>query len=102
MQTFWKISFLCHEVQSKNGGSLSTSFQLCFYLYLENIERDKGKIEKRIRKTFYQGVYPIPKSKLKQLKKHFIYKMGVMWEEGYEEYDIINIDLIKNQINCLE
>ena len=106
---FLVLSFEINSMNAKKSyGDLDAQSQIKItfdnndYIYLNNIERDKGKTDKRMRKTFYQGVYPIPKAKLKQLRKHFIYKLGVMWEEGYEEYDIINIDLIQNQIKCLE
>lgn len=71
------------------------------YIYLENLERDKGKINKEDEYTIYQGVFPISKSKQKDLKKNDLFKVGIVWEEGYEEYEIFNIDLIRNQLNCL-
>ena len=106
---FLVLNFRINSLNAKKSygdldkqSKIKITFENGEYIYLENIERDKGKVEKREGRTSYHGVYPIPKAQTKQLKKHFIYKMGVMWEEGYEEYDIINIDLIKNQIKCLE
>lgn len=71
------------------------------HIYLENIERDKGSVDRKTKQTRYQGVYALNRQELKTLQKHDIYNIGIMWEEGYEEYDVHNIDLIKNQINCL-
>ncbi|NNE26193.1 MAG: hypothetical protein HKN09_05070 [Saprospiraceae bacterium] len=106
---FLVLDFYINSLNAKKSyGDLDAQSQIKIsfdneeYIYLENIERDRGRVDRRGGKTEYQGVYPIPKSKLKQLRKHFIYKMGVMWEEGYEVYNVINIDLIKNQISCLE
>ena len=41
------------------------------------------------------------KSDFDMLAKHELDKLGIVWAQGYEEYEVSNIDLIKNQINCL-
>ncbi len=85
----------------EQGAKIKLQFDKKNYLYLENIERDKGKVNRTEKHTLYQGSFPISKAKIKELKKNDIFKLGVIWEEGYEEYEVINIDLIKNQLNCL-
>ena len=72
------------------------------YIYLENIERDRGKVRRTAKQTKYTGTFALDKDDIKSLKKHAIDKIAVLWEEGVEEYQIQNIDLIKQQLNCLE
>jgi len=50
----------------------------------------------------YQVLYLLEKSEYKRLAKMEINNLGIMWSSGYEKYDIYNIDVIMNQINCLE
>ncbi|MBT8190069.1 MAG: hypothetical protein KJO29_06540 [Bacteroidia bacterium] len=83
------------------GARLKIGFVNSQNLYLENIERDRGLVDRNRKTTSYQGVFRISKSKFKDLRKSNILTMGLFWEEGYEEYEIINVDLIKNQLNCL-
>ncbi len=72
------------------------------HIYLENIERSRGKVRKSDNYTLYYGTYAISKDNMNMLKKHSIDKITVLWEEGIETYEIQNIDLIKNQLNFLE
>lgn len=72
------------------------------HIYLQNIERDRGKVRRTSKKTTYTGTYAVDKDDLKKLKKHSIDKITVLWEEGVEEYQVQNIDLIKQQLICLE
>ncbi len=72
------------------------------FIYLENIERDKGKVNRNRDFTLYQGVFALENYKVKALKKHRIVRIGLIWEEGYQEYNIQNSGLIQNQLECLE
>jgi len=71
------------------------------HLYLKSIERDRGKVRKNLQRTTYVGTYAISSADIDLLKKHSIDKVTVLWEEGVEEYEIVNVDLIKNQLGCL-
>ena len=71
------------------------------YIYLENVERDKGKVNRNRDYTIYQGVFALDNYKTKTLRKSGILKIGLIWEEGYQEYNIQNHSLIQNQLNCL-
>lgn len=71
------------------------------HLYLENIERARGKVRRNAKQTTYTGTYAITKDNMVLLRKHSIDKITVLWEEGVEEYHLQNIDLVKNQLNCL-
>ncbi len=71
-------------------------------IYLQNIARDRGKVRKSKKNTSYTGTYALDKEDIKALKKTAISTITVLWEEGVEEYEIQNIDLIMNQLNCLD
>lgn len=71
------------------------------HVYLENIERSRGKVKRSDRYTTYTGTYAISNNNVSILKKHSMDKITVLWEEGVETYEIQNIDLIKNQLKFL-
>lgn len=71
------------------------------HIYLENIERDRGKVKKSADYTIYTGTYALTKESSNALRKNSIDKITVLWEEGVEEYEIQNINLVKNQLKCL-
>ena len=91
-QTYGKLAF---------DSKIKLTFLNDDYTYLQNIEQDKGKLNRKEQQTIYKAVYPIDKSKTKLLRKNYIKKIGVIWEEGFQEYNVINIDLISNQLTCL-
>jgi len=70
-------------------------------IYLENIERDKGRVNRNRDFTLYQGVFAIENYKIKTLKKHQIVRIGLIWEEGYQEYNIQNSSLVQYQLACI-
>ncbi len=72
------------------------------HIYLMNIARDRGKVRKSKKSTSYTGTYALDKDDIKALKKTSISTITVLWEEGVEEYEIQNIDLLKNQMNCID
>ncbi len=59
-----------------------------------------GKIEPYTGYTKYRIVYEINRGDIKALKCEYIDKIGIFWTSGYEEYDIYNVDLLKNQLEC--
>ncbi len=50
----------------------------------------------------YQVLFLLEKSEYKMLQKSEVNNMGLMWSSGYEKYDVYNIDVLMNQIACLE
>lgn len=103
------IEFKINSTRAKtNYGNLEKNVKIKVnmmnnnHIYLTSIERDRGKVKKNQQRTTYTGTYAISKSDRDLLKKHSMDKVTVLWEEGVEEYEIINVDLIKNQLNCLD
>ncbi len=71
-------------------------------VFLENILNDQGIRDTKKNKITYQAIFPIKKGDLKLLKKNELDKIGVLWNGGFEEYDIYNIDFIMKQYECLK
>ncbi len=71
-------------------------------VFLENVLNDTGENDLKNNKLIYRAVFPVNKSDLKILKKHEIDKIGVLWNGGFEEYNIYNIDFFIRQYDCLK
>jgi len=82
----------------EKGGKIKVRLMNKDHLYLENIERSRGKVKRNDKHTIYIGTYAINKSNVNMLKKHNIDRITVLWEEGVEEYEVQNIDLVRNQL----
>ncbi len=105
---FLQIRFKINSANAKkNYGDLEKASKIKVTLsdrstlYIENLDRERGKTNKKEGFTIYNGTYALNKDKVKEMKKHGIDNIAVLWEEGYEEYQIINTDLVKNQLSCL-
>ncbi len=86
----------------EKGSKLKITFDDGEHIYVENIERDRGTAKRSKGITNYKGIYPLDGFDTKELSKKVISLIGVVWEEGYQEYEVQNFNLIKNQINCLK
>ena len=71
-------------------------------VFLENILDDTGVKNPKNNKIIYKAVFPVNKGDLSILKKHEIDKIGVLWNGGFEEYNIYNIDFFMRQYECLK
>jgi len=86
----------------EKGGKIKVTLTNKDHIYLENIERSRGKVRRSDKFTKYIGTYAINKTNSNLLRKSGIDKITVLWEEGVEEYEIQNLDLVRNQLNHLE
>jgi len=86
----------------EKGGKIKVTLMNKDHVYLENIERSRGKVRRTDKYTTYTGTYAINKTNMNTLKKQYIDKITVLWEEGVEEYQVQNVDLVLNQLNYLE
>ncbi len=71
-------------------------------IYIPNPQNTTGKLEPYTANTVYQLILPLDKGNGKALQKAEIDKIGIMWSSGYEEYEILHVDRVKNQINCIQ
>jgi hypothetical protein len=52
--------------------------------------------------TLYNCVFEIEKNARKTLKETYVDKVGIMYSSGFEEYTIYKVDMILNQLNCID
>ncbi len=71
-------------------------------VYCTSMIQNSGTIEPYTGNTLYTGVFEIEKDDLSNLKDNFLDNIGVIWSSGYEQYNIFNVDFLKNQLECLE
>lgn len=86
----------------EKGSQIKVTFLNKEHVYMENIERDRGKATRSKKYTTYKGIYPLDGTDVKELTKNPIEKIGIVWEEGYQEYEVQNTDLLMNQMHCLK
>jgi len=70
--------------------------------YLFSASNVAGSFIPDSNKVSYQAVFTVNKSEYKLLKKSEVDNIGIMWSSGYEKYDVYNVDLVMNQLACLE
>ena len=71
------------------------------FVSLYNLKTNEGRIDPYTGYTIFSAQYAIGKQEMKKLRTSEMDKMRVMWSTGFEDYDVYNIDLLINQINCL-
>lgn len=106
---FLELQIRIHSINARRSfGKIKAGERMKVYLingqyfYTENSEKDKGRVSRDEGISYYRIKLALEKDDIKSLKKHFVDKIGIMWEKGYQEYEIHNIDLIKNQLNCIK
>ena len=51
--------------------------------------------------TYYQVLYPLTTDDIGALEKIPLDTLGMMWSSGFESYDIYDVDVLMQQINCI-
>lgn len=70
-------------------------------LTLYNQANDKGRIDAYSGHTVFTARYPIGRDDLRKLEQAELDKIRVLWITGYEDYEIIYTDCIRDQLACL-
>ncbi|GAA5222264.1 hypothetical protein [Membranihabitans marinus] len=70
-------------------------------LTLHNASESRGQYDESANKYIYKMVYPIDHRQEKILSKHPIDKIYIIWESGFESYEIYNVSFFQNQLQCL-
>lgn len=52
--------------------------------------------------TRYDVAYAVDYKIINELKKHPLDKVRLVWSTGYEDYPVYNVDVLKDQVICLE
>ncbi len=107
--TFLLLHFKINSENAKHaygnlnkGAQVKLTFDNKEHIYLENIERDRGSAQRSKKYTTYKGIFPVDKGKMKDFQKNKLDKMGIVWEEGYQEYDVQNKDMLLHQAHCIK
>lgn len=101
-----KFTFDSESAQEDYGSILQGSRMLISLLDGTTItlvagEADGGKIDRNKKQTVYKTYFVIDTRSQKKLKKSEINQIRMVWGEGYEDYDITEVDFIINQLTCL-
>lgn len=68
---------------------------------LVNNQTDNGVFDPLKKRHNYVGQYRIMGGQMKALKKGEVDRVRIIWETGYEDYDVYNLDFFINQFRCL-
>lgn len=71
-----------------------------FYSFNSIFKRPKYKNSKN--SAIYMAGCTLDKDEIKMLKNSYLDKIGIVWSQGYEEYEIYNPDFFMNQFYCLD
>ncbi len=53
-------------------------------------------------KRVYRALFSLTKREVKELKKWGVDEMGLFWKQGYESYDIRDVDFFKQRLLCID
>lgn len=96
------------KIALKDYGQIAKGNLLKFFLldgsefYSQNVTYKRPKFKNNKQSAIYLAVCVLSKDELKQLKNSYLDKIGVVWSQGYEEYDVYNPDFFMDQLYCLE
>lgn len=71
-------------------------------LFFNNLRMSRGKINNREELSYFKASYMLDKFELKELLESPIMKMEVTYLYGTETYEVENINLIRQLLQCLE
>ncbi|WP_235295872.1 hypothetical protein [Portibacter marinus] len=103
----WMYITISSKDAIKNYGYIARNNPMKFellngeILYVATAQNAQGRLETITGNTNYEVVLPLDRSMSKQLERGEIDKIGIMWSSGYEQYEIYNVDVVMNQIECL-
>lgn len=72
------------------------------HVFLQIVNSQSPKVSTTKNETEYFILAKMDKSDIKSISKCELNHIGIIWDEGYEEYEIFDVDLLKQQIECLE
>lgn len=108
-QYYLQVQFEIASANSQNNfGGLAQGSLLRIKLLngelvsIYNTKADLGKINSYSGNTLFTGTYPLSRDDLKKLSESELDKMRVMWNTGFEDYELIYLDFFKQQIACLQ
>jgi hypothetical protein len=102
-----QISIMSKDAAKNYGFIAEGSLMKIFLVNGRNIALHSGvksstRIENYTGNTIYDVFYPINKDALNNLMKFPLDTLGIMWSSGFEKYEIYQVDIFMNQLNCLK
>ncbi|MEY4905002.1 MAG: hypothetical protein RLZZ292_2817, partial [Bacteroidota bacterium] len=67
---------------------------------LVNLRSDKGVVDHVKHTTTYTAIYKLTKTIINQLKVAELDTLRVSWSQGFDNYEILDVDILANQLNC--
>jgi len=61
-----------------------------------------AKPDPKTKRVIYDGIFEMNGSNKKKLKDTELDQIEIIWSSGFEAYEIFNVDLLMNQLKCLE
>ena len=68
---------------------------------LLSINSDSGSYDQATGLTTFRNQFLVQKGEEKSFLESEIDKVRLVWSNGYEDYDIYEVDFLMNQLNCL-
>ncbi len=85
----------------EKGSEMRVSFINGRNILLKSSNRADGKVMTLQNQVNYNIVYKLKKDEIKSLLGKEVDKIGIMWSSGFEEYEVFQVDLLMNHLNCL-
>lgn len=101
-----EIAIASRTAQQEYGGLLANGTLMVVLLdgstiTMNNNRTDRGLYD-AVRDVYvFKGNYQIPPKQVKDLQEGEADKIRVVWEQGYDTYDIYELDFLRNHLNCL-
>lgn len=105
---FLNLQFVFSTLTAKREyGALTEGTAISFLLVngqavtLKNSINDSGAINSKKGTTEYQALLPVSSAAEKAFLRSPIDKIRIVWSTGFEDYEVFNVDILMNQLNCL-
>ncbi len=106
---FLNLTVTINDNNAKKGfGGLARGAQLTLKfidgstVLLRNARADDGVADDDLGFTVFSGIFPIEdRGILAQIKKKELDRVRLAWANGFEDYEIFNVDLLMRQAECL-
>ena len=106
---FLNLEFIIVSPNAKRAfGSLPQSSTLTIKFLdgtsvrLLNKMEDPGRYDSKLKSYIYQAQYAINIRQEKLLRKEEVDKVRVVYTTGYEDYEVYEVDFLKDQFDCLD
>lgn len=101
-----EIAVASRMAEQEYGGILSSATLMVILLdgstiTMTNSRTDRGRYDAVRDVHTFQGNYQIPPKQVKDLIENEIDKIRVVWEKGYDTYEVYEMDFLRNHLQCL-